>query len=230
MTSQSLWLFLAVLTVSRIDSWLTVHHDFLDSWLTAHHDSIDSWLTAHLDFLDPWLTAHLDFLDYWLTAHHVFSDSWLTAHHDFLDSWLTAHLDFLDYWLTARTVVDYHAFQAKACKHNTLNQCCFKVSHVSSNIGSTSHDCRKIMFCVCGWVSCLIASVSCTAFSCVLFGCFVTTSGPSMVLYPLIQPKTELRRWFANLVMWQADPLFDWSGVKFKIWSQVAWLTLPDHW
>ena len=53
-------------------------------------------------------------------------------------------------------------------------------------------------------------------------------TGPSLVLYPPPPPKkkkkltTEWRRWMANLVMWQTEPLFDWSGQEVKKTSLVG--------
>ena len=41
-------------------------------------------------------------------------------------------------------------------------------------------------------------------------------SGQSLVFYPPNKIKTEWRRWLADLVTWQAEPLFDWSGVEYK--------------
>ena len=45
---------------------------------------------------------------------------------------------------------------------------------------------------------------------------------PILVFYPLIQITTEWRWWLADIVMWQAEPLFDWSGVEYKTLAEMA--------
>ena len=35
--------------------------------------------------------------------------------------------------------------------------------------------------------------------------------GPSLVFYPLIKITTEWLQWLSDLVMWHAEPLYDWS-------------------
>ena len=43
----------------------------------------------------------------------------------------------------------------------------------------------------------------------------VKISGSSIIFYSLIKITTKWRWWLANLVMWQAESLFDWSGIEY---------------